>query len=219
MADRLTTDAIVAELAATIDAYNDAQARRDEAQEKVEYERKEGLAELLNRLPCDRPEHYAFRASWAMDRVGEIADRSLSRVEARDIAAIERVIEGSLQALIAVAPPPKGTPWRTVVEFFVGCLPEPEPDPLVDLEARTRRLGKEYEVLSETAEPERCRQAEDELFAVVDALYAAEAKTLAGAAAQLRRLLFEMEGRFGMRSDGGCEKVLRGAIALMDGRA
>ena len=134
MPDRLTTDAIVAELAATIDAYNQTQERRDKAQEKVEYERKEGLAELLSRLPPTRPEHHAFCASWALERAMEIADRSLSRVEANEMAKIEATIERALQAVLAVAPPPKGTPWRTVVEFFVGCLPEP--DPLVDLERR-----------------------------------------------------------------------------------
>ena len=93
-----------------------------------------------------------------------------------------------------------------------------QPDPLVELGERNRRLSEEFETIDEGAEPERNRLIEQELIATTRALFFTPARTLAGGAAQLRRVLHEIEGDFGERADGGHAQALRSALAVIEAR-
>jgi len=218
---RITVDMVVADLAGAIDAFNAADERHDDMGRHLADERKEGLVALLSRLPCDQPEYHLLLASLAVDEMQGIADRALGSVDASSIAGVNDAISQALHAMAHVVRSPVGTPWRTISDHFIGHLieKEPPPDPLVKLGERNRRLAEEFEACDEKTEPERNRLVEQELVETTRALFFTPARTSAGAMAQVRRVLHEIDGGFGERADDGHARALRSVLAVLEGRA
>lgn len=216
---RITVEMVVADLAAAIDAINEADDRGDDAAGALAYERKEGLAGLLGRLPSEQPEHSLLRARLALEKLTDITDVTLGKNHQNVVCHIESVINESLLTMARAIRPARGTPWWTIICYFLGSLGEDEePDPLVELVERDRRLAEEFESFDEAADPERYRQLEDELNATTDAIFAATPRSLAGAMAQLKRVRYELDANW-QRQDGTHEKVMCNVLAFLGARA
>lgn len=208
---RISLDMVVADLA-------DAIAQWNEDGSVITKMRYGALTEFLSTLPCDRPEHALLRAVLAIRDLDEIADRALGDADRTNVDHVIDVLEELPHETARVVSPAKGTPWRAILDLYIGVILKDEPDPLIAYGERNRQLGEEFETIDEVAEPERDRQVAHELRATTVAIPSTPAKSLAGAAVQVRRVLLDLENSVD-RADGTHEKALRSALAVMEARA
>lgn len=184
----------------------------------------EAVVRLMTTLPAADLDDAMAMLAVAFERLdGVIQPGEWSDLDTEDCRHAHRLAGAALRYMLDAFPSHSRLLDASVARLggWFGSAKAAEPDPLVEIGERNRRLGEEFDGMSAEeadANPERFDRLEKELTATTDAIFDTEPKSLAGAVAKLRRVVFELENGFGPRRDKGHERALRSLLTFLEAR-